>query len=169
MYHEINRKFLIEEMPRLTGRRPVFYERYFLQHGDLVEERIQKVGDSYEYEIKTAISPRERIREKNSISEKEFKKLKERSSKVILRERYLLSKKDPRISINRYKGDYKGFDFAEAEFDTEEERESFEPLAWMGTEITNSPLGRDSWLLSLDREHFLKILDTENKKLKPEL
>lgn len=168
MYHEIDRKFLIQEMPRLTGRRSVLYERYFLQHGDIVEERIQKCGNEYEYEIKTAISPRERIREKNQITEREFNKLKAKSSKSIVRESYLLSKKNPRVSINKYKGDYKGFDFAEVEFDNKEDSESFEPLPWMGTEITNTPLGRDSWLLSLDREHFLKILDTEQEKLNPE-
>ncbi len=165
MYHEIDRKFLIQEMPRLSGRKPVLYERYFLQHGDIVEERIQKCGNVYEYEIKTAISPRERIREKSEITEKEFNKFKAKSSKSILRESYLISKKNPRISINKYKGDYKGFDFAEVEFDNKEDSESFEPLPWMGTEITNTPLGRDSWLLSLDREHFLKILDTEQEKL----
>jgi CYTH domain-containing protein len=168
MYHEIDRKFLIEEMPRLTGRRPVLHERYFLQYGDLVEERIQKVGDTFEYEIKTAISPQERTREKKIITKKIFNTLKKKASKVILRESYLLSKK-PRISINRYLGEYKGFSFAEVEFDTREDSEIFEPLSWMGTEITNSPLGRDSWLLGLDREHFLKILDTENRKLNPEM
>lgn len=168
MYHEIDRKFLIQEMPRLTGRRSVLHERYFLQHGDLVEERIQKVGDIFEYEIKTAMSPKERTREKRVITEKEFIRLKEKASKVILRENFLLSKK-PRISINRYLGEYKGFTFAEVEFDTREDSESFMPLSWMGTEITNSPLGRDSWLLGLDREHFLKVLDTESRKLHPEI
>ncbi len=165
MYHEIDRKFLIQDMPRLTGRRPVLYERYFLQHGDLVEERIQKSGDVYEYEIKTAISPQERIREKKMLTEKEFKKMKVKASVPILRESYLLSKKNPRISINKYQGEYKGLVFAEVEFDTREASETFEPLPWMGTEITNSPLGRDSWLLGIDREHFLQILDTEQEKL----
>ena len=165
MYHEIERKFLIQEMPSLRGRKSSLYERHFLQHGDLVEERIQKCGDVFEYEIKTALSPRERIREREIITEAEFKKLKAKASKVILRESYLISKKSPRISINKYKGEYKDLEFAEVEFDNNEERENFEPLEWMGTEITDSPLGRDSKLLNLDREHFLKILDTEKDKL----
>lgn len=165
MYHEIDRKFLILEMPSLSGRRSVLYERYFIQYGDIVEERIQKCRNKYEYEIKTAISPQERIREKNEITEREFNKLRAKSSKLILRESYLISKKNPRISINKYKGEYKGLDFVEVEFDTKEDSEAFDPLPWMGTEITDTPLGRDSWLLSLDREHFLKILDTEQEKL----
>ncbi|MCF7844150.1 hypothetical protein K9M47_04645 [Candidatus Gracilibacteria bacterium] len=168
MYHEIDRKFLIQDMPRLTGRRPMLYERYFLQHGDIVEERIQKRGDVFEYEIKTAVSPKERTRERKIITEGEFKKLRKKASKVIKQESYLLSKKNPRVSIHRYKGDFTGLVFAEVEFDTREDSEGFEPLPWMGTEITDCPLGRDSWLLNFDREHFLRVLDTEKDKLNTE-
>lgn len=164
-HHEIDRKFLIEKMPFLFWRRPVLYERYFLQHGDLVEERIQKYGNIYEYELKTAITPQEWSREKRFITKEEFNVLKGRAGKAILREHYLLTKKSPRISINKYKGDYRGLTFAEVEFDTKEERDSFDPPDWMGTEITTCPLGRDSWLLDMDREHFLKALDTEMDNL----
>ena len=45
------------------------------------------------------------------------------------------------------------------EFDSKEEGEEFEPLPWMGIEITATPLGRDAKLSDLDREHFLSLLN----------
>lgn len=164
MHNQIDRKFLIEKMPSLFWRRSSIYERYFLQHGDLVEERIQKCGNVYEYEIRTAISPRERTREKRTITKEEFNHLK-KNHKPVIRETYIISKKNPRITINKYRGDYKGLVYAEAEFDSVDEAEAFSPPSWMGPEITNCPLGRDSWLLGLDREHFLRALDTEMDNL----
>lgn len=161
MYHEIERKFLIRKMPRLSGVTPVRNERYFLQSGDLVEERIQSNGNVFEYELKTAVSPREWSREKRNISESEFRNLASKSSKMLIRESYLLSEKSPRISVMRYKGTYLGLDLCEVEFDSMEEFDSFVPLNWMGTEITNSPFGRESKLITLDREHFLRLLTIE--------
>ncbi len=166
MYHEIERKFLIRKMPKLSGIVPELQERYFLQHGDLAEERIQKKDDVYEYEFKVAVSPREWRREKRNISESEFKQLVARAPKVLLRESYSLSKKNPRLSIKKYKGDYRELVFVEVEFDSLEESEAFQPLEWMGTEITNSPLGREARLLSFDREHFLSTLHPEMDTLK---
>jgi CYTH domain-containing protein len=154
-------------MPRLWGITPRLQERYFLQHGEIVEERVQRDGDAFEYELKTIISPRERRREKQLITEEEFRALKQKASKVLVRESYLISKTSPRILIKKYKGDYSGFVFAQVEFDSIEAMEKFEPLDWMGTEITNSPLGRDAWLLDLDREHFRKALHAEKEKLNP--
>ena len=167
MYHEIERKFLIRRMPKISGIRPEVQERYFLQHGDLAEERIQKRGDIYEYELKMALSPREWRREKRSIPESEFRDLATRAPKVLIRESYSMSKKNPRISIKKYKGDYRGLEIAEVEFDSLEESEAFKPLDWMGTEVTNTNLGRDSRLLSLDREHFVALLDTYMESLNP--
>lgn len=168
MYHEIERKFLVQNMPNIKGVVPTLQERYFLQRGDLVEERIQKNGTIFEYEKKVALSPREWRRNKKQLTEEEFKELSRKASKVLKRESYSLSKKNPRVSIKVYLGEYKGFIFAEVEFDSLKECETFTPLTWMGSEITNSPLGRDAWLLDYDREHFLKKLKTEKSKLDTE-
>lgn len=164
MYHEIDRRFLVQKMPSLKKITPVIRERHFLQHGDLVEEWVQKKDGEFEYEIKTAISPREWAREKRSITEKEFKELVRRAPKTILCESYFLSE-HPRILIKRYKGEFRGLDVAEVEFDTLAESGSFAPLEWMGTEITHLPLGRDARLLDFDREHFLRELKIEYDKL----
>lgn len=166
MYHEIERKFLVETMPNLKGVKPVLQERYFLQHGDLVEERIQAYGTIFEYEMKTAVSPKEWRREKRLLTGEQFFSLQKKASPAIVRESYSLSKKNPRVSIKVYQGIYQGLVYAEVEFDSLKEFESFKPLSWMGLEITNSPLGRESWLLTFDRKHFLKALAAEKEKLK---
>lgn len=165
MYHEIERKFLVDRMPALGGIKPVVQERYFLQHGDLVEERIQKSGTRYEYEMKFAISPDVWRREKRLLDYEQFSLLRKKTLKAIERVSYSLSKKNPRVSIKKYQGIYKGFVIAEVEFDSLQESKEFKPFAWMGAEITHSPLGREAWLLKFDREHFLKALSLEKSKL----
>lgn len=168
MHHEIERKFLIRRMPRIFGIAKEPQERHFLQHGDLVEERIQKKGDVYEYEFKTMVSLNNWNREKRTIPKEEFEELCRRAPKTLLRESYSITKSSPRISIKKYKGEYKGLQFVEVEFDSLEEAEAFTPLDWMGTEITHTPLGREAWMLDLDREHFLVALRNEMDKLNPE-
>ena len=73
------------------------------------------------------------------------------------------------MSIKIYKGDYRGLTCVQVEFDSLDEAEAFEPYEWMGTEITNCVLGRESKLLDLDREHFLRVLRNEKNKLDREL
>ena len=40
---------------------------------------------------------------------------------------------------------------AEVEFATEEEAKAFQPLGWMGKEMTGMPIARDAQLLELTR------------------
>ena len=47
---------------------------------------------------------------------------------------------------------------AEVEFDSVEEMEKFTPLSWMGTEVTETALGKDARLVDLDEEHFKSLL-----------
>jgi CYTH domain-containing protein len=172
MHNEIERKFIILEMPNLKGVIPTLQERYFLQRGDLVEERIQKntthEGVRFEYEIKFAISPKERKRTRKFITESEFLQLRAKAGQSLLRESYSLSKKNPRISIKMYQGKYRGFVFAEVEFDSLKESASFSPLEWMGSEITDTKLGRDAWLLDCSRAEFLSIFEQEKESLEGE-
>ncbi len=148
MKNEIERKFFVREMPDLSGLEPLHYERYFLKHEDGVEERISKVNDKYVYERKTEVSALERSREKKELSEQEFNQLKEKASEAIIRERYTISS-NPDIAIQIYHGRFEGLVRAEVEFETKEEAESFIPLPWMGKEMTELPIARDSKLLDL--------------------
>lgn len=159
LHNEIERKFLVKKMPLLFFIKKTSQERYFIQYGDLVEEGYKRTGSKYEYEIKTFVSPEERTREKRDVTKEEFEAQKENGSKIIERDCFYLTKKSPIISIKKYKGLYNGLNLAEVEFDSTEERENFVPPSWMGVEVTDTPLGKDSTLISLDEDHFLKILN----------
>lgn len=157
MEQEIERKFLVKEIPSLTGIKPVHYERYFLQRGSTVEERIQKKDNTFEYEKKVTISPIESHKEKKVISEEEYSNLKQTSSDAIIRNSFVLNT-NPEVSLKIYEARFKGLVRAEVEFKSVEEAKSFTPFDWMGKEITNSPLGRDSKLLDLTDQEFQELL-----------
>lgn len=153
MTNEIERKFYVKHLPDLSNITPIHYERYFLRRDGGVEECITKSGDRYAYERKVEVSTLERTREKRIISEQEFEQLKRSASEVIERERYDISE-DPKISIQIYKGRFKGLVRAEVEFPSEEVAKAFMPLEWMGEEMTGLPIARDSKLLDLSPEEF---------------
>lgn len=146
---EIERKFLVRQLPAdIASLKSLKSERYFLKTEDGSEERISKVGDKYFHDLKTNISNIERTRDKKEISEEQFIKLKERSVGLTVRETYLLSLK-PKITVQIYSGEFEGLVRAEVEFSSTEEAASFQPLSWMGDEITGLDIARDSSLLNL--------------------
>lgn len=157
MSSEIERKFLVKELPHLDATTSKVYERYFLETGP-TEKRIQKVGDKYFYEEKSEISELERSRDqKKEISEEEFNNLKQGSEGPLIRERFDISS-NPKISIQIYRNNFEGLVRAEVEFNSKEEATAFQPLPWMGKEITGLPIARDSALLGLSRDEFQKYL-----------
>ncbi len=155
--NEIERKFLIKSLPDLSQSRCISYERYFLSNDPGFEERIQKKGEDYEIERKFKISDLSRKTEKQPISKEGFELLKKSVSRSIIRDSYDISS-SPRITIKIYHGDHEGLVRAEVEFTSEEEAKSFVPPDWMGEEITNTKLGRDSELVKLSQEEFEDIL-----------
>src|SRR3989344_9376088 len=105
---EIERKFLINGMPDLSGIKPISYERYYIKKDGETVERIQKKGDSYEYETKRTISHLEHKKEKRRITQKEFAELKRgKEDEGIIRDGYLLSS-NPDVSIKIYHGKFDG-------------------------------------------------------------
>ena len=158
MKNEIERKFFVRDMPNLSGIVPLQYERYFLERTHGKEIRISKVGDSYIYEEKSAVSDLERTRAKKEISQAEFEALKQKGSEGIIRTKYALSR-DPDIAIQVYGGRFEGLVRVEVEFDSEEAARSFVPLSWMGEEMTGLPIARDSNLLDLTDEEFKRYIE----------
>ena len=157
MRNEIERKSFIKEMPDLSCIQPIKYERYFLEAEDGKEIRISNVNNAYFYEEKEVISSLERTREKKEIEKEEFDNLKQKGSEVILRDRYNIST-NPDIAIQIYHGRFEGLVRVEVEFDSEREATSFIPFSWMGEEMTDLPIARDSGLINLTPEAFHKYL-----------
>ena len=157
---EIERKFLVKKLPDLSKNECISYERYFLKIESDFEERIQKKGDNYELERKVNKSDLSRKTEKKEMSKKDFDTLKKSAvSKSIIRDSYNISGNST-ITIKIYHGDYEGLVRAEVDFFSEEEAKNFQPYDWMGKEITNTQLGKDSKLIQLTRKKFKDLLDS---------
>ncbi len=153
---EIERKFLIKDIPDLSSITPVRYERYYIKRAPGFEERIQKKDDVFEYEIKKEISNLERTKDKRIITEKEFNAFKNQVTESIIRDSYKINST---ISIKKYYGKFVGLVRAEVEFDSIEKAKNFVPEVWMGKEITDSPLGRDAKLLDLSEGDFKSLIN----------
>jgi adenylate cyclase len=154
---EIERKFFVTTMPDVSGQDPVRYERYYLKREGNVEERVQKKGEMYEYQRKEKISDLEHKKEKRMITKEEFDSLRSGLGEPIIRDGFLIGH-DPEITIKIYHGKHEGLVRAEVEFDSLESARAFIPLAWMGKEITGTPLGKDSGLLDLSEKQFKEML-----------
>ena len=159
---EIERKFIVKTLPDLSSIQPLKYERYFVKLEEGYQERVQRRGDKYEFEIKKLvptvgnISHHEKTR--RQITQEEFDRFKIGKENLgIIRNSYKISE-HPDLSIKIYHGRFEGLVRAEIEFQSEEEAKNYVPEEWMGEEITNSPLGMDSRLLQLTLEEFKSLL-----------
>ena len=157
MDYEIERKFLVKTLPDLSGKTKQSHERYYLYRGKGVEVRIQRVNDVYEFERKSETSELGRKTQKFEITKEEFETLKGDSGEVIVRESFLVSR-NPEITVKIYHGRFEGLVRAEVEFTSEEDAKKFTSHDWMGEEITDTPLGRDSRLLDLTDKKFKDLL-----------
>lgn len=160
MSKEIERKYLIKQMPNLKNIKPIRYERYYINDNIDNQIRVQKKDEKFELETKRKISDIEYKKEKQELTEQEFLKLIKNCKKVIIRDSYLINEK-PNITIKIYHETYKGLVRAEVELSNENEYKNFEIPEWFGKDITNTELGMDARLVKLDRVNFLEILRME--------
>lgn len=154
---EIERKFFIREMPNLTGKSPVSYERHYLYKGNGVEIRVQRKGNEFEFERKVETSQLARENQNFEITQGEFDYFKALSTHEIIRESYLISE-SPEITLKIYHGKFEGLVRAEVEFLNEDEARNFKPLDWFGKKITDSPVGRDGRLIELSEKEFSELI-----------
>ena len=157
MAYPYKRKFLVRFVPDLANIKSVHYERYFLLQENGIEIRVQSRGNDFEIERKSLSETGEEEISKYQISREAFGILKQAATEAIVRESYLLSE-DPHLAIKIYQGKFQGFIRAEVAFATPEEADRFAPFEWMGREITDSPLGRDSQLLAMSMDDVEKLI-----------
>lgn len=144
------KRYILDNIDNLNLSNSLRYERYYINSN----LRIQKRGNSYSKEI---LLDNEVISKVN-INEQEFNKLRETSTKEIVRDSYLYLD-DERISIKKYYGDYIGLIRIEVKLNSEDEVLNYIPLDWFGKEITDSPLAFDSYLINLSKKEFMIELE----------
>lgn len=155
---EIERKFLVSDLPDLSKLTLVRYERYYVYQTDGIEVRVQKKGDAFEFERKVQTDVLTRETQKIQITEGEFDFFKNIANRSIIRVSYIIET-TPKISIKMYEGVFQGLVRAEVEFDSAEAAYAFEPPVWFGREITENPLGRDGLLIKLNENEFRQLLE----------
>lgn len=154
----ITRKFLVKNIPNLSGLKKTTFKRFYIYNSNNIVIRVQDINGKYELERKSDKSELVRDEQKIEISKDEFDLLSKLCDKQTTRDSYLISE-EPQTTLRIYHGDYEGLIRAEVKFTTIAESEAFKPLNWFGEEITNLPLAKEGTLLNLSKEEFNKLLN----------
>ena len=157
MKQTITRKYISFHLPDLSHVAPQHNERHYLYIGESSVIRIESKDDRYELEKKTDISKTVREEEVIPLAKEEFEQLAKYTSFHIVRDSYIVSD-NPKTILRIYKGRFEGLNRCEVFFNTNEDALKYQPPKWFGTEITNTPLGKDMTLLKLSDEEFNELL-----------
>jgi adenylate cyclase len=133
---EVERKFLVSDLPDLTGTDADEIEQGYLAIGADGEVRVRRKGPKLVLTAKRG--------EGLSREEAEIELDPERFDQLwpltegrrLHKRRYVIPHGDLRIEVDVYEGDLEGLLVAEVEFPSEEEAKAFEPPDWLGEEVT---------------------------------
>ena len=131
---EIERKYLIKELPDLSQYRYVDIEQGYLCTNPVI--RIRKKGKKYIITYKgEGLMEREEI--EAEITKEAYEHLKEKiDGKLICKRRYLIPFNPFTIELDVFSGHMKGLIMAEVEFADAGYAKAFIPPAWFGEEVT---------------------------------
>ena len=131
---EIERKFLVKEMPNLKQYSFHCMEQGYLNTDPVV--RVRKEDDSYYLTYKgKGLLAREEYN--LPLNEEGYYHLVEKADGVIIRKkRYLIPYEKYTIELDVFEEPYEDLVIAEVEFESEEEAESFCPPDWFGEDVT---------------------------------
>lgn len=145
---EIERKFLIKELPNHLSEYPVHeLEQGYLCTSPVV--RVRKDNDRYELTYK---SKGLMIREEYNLplTAESYQHLKEKiDGRLITKKRYKIPYGAYTIELDIFEGDLAPLMLAEVEFPTEKEATAFLPPDWFGEDVTMSTLYHNSALSKL--------------------
>ncbi|MEK7578088.1 MAG: hypothetical protein AAB492_05805 [Patescibacteria group bacterium] len=153
----IARKFLVKQIPDLTGKEHWAQSRFYLYRKNGIVIRTQSNGDNFDLERKVSKTALIRESEKIAITKDEFEEISKVIAANIIRDSYIISE-IPYIVLRMYHGKFEGLIRVEVEFLSVEEANRYIPLKWMGKEITNTLLAKDETLLTLTGQDFRALL-----------
>jgi adenylate cyclase len=133
---EVERKFLVGELPDLDGTESDEIEQGYLATGSDGEVRVRRKGDRLVLTAKrgSGLSRDEAEVELDQSSFDELWRLTE--GRRLKKRRHILSHGDLKVEVDVYGGDLQGLMVAEIEFPSEEDAKSFDPPDWLGEEVT---------------------------------
>lgn len=132
---EIERKFLVKELPDLSKCEYVDIQQGYLSTSPVV--RVRKKNDKYILTYKgSGLMAREEI-EANLTQESYEHLLEKIDGFPITKRRYLIPYEAYTIELDVFSGHMDGLIMAEVEFPSVEEAEGFNPPAWFGQDVTD--------------------------------
>ena len=133
---EIERKFLVKEIPDLTQAKCYEIVQGYLSPNP--ETRVRKRDNEYFLTIK-GVGDVVREEKETKISEKEGKELFSKvESLLVEKTRYLISIGKYTAELDIYKNRLKGLVVVEVEFETVSDAENFVPPKWFGEDISKN-------------------------------
>jgi CYTH domain-containing protein len=143
---EIERKFLLAEMPSLADAGSVRLRQGYLATGSHSEVRLREADGAYRLTVKSGSGM---VREEREIvlEEAQFEALwPATEGRRIEKRRVTLPAGSLRYEIDLYDGPLEGLAVVEVEFPSLEEANAFNPPAWFGAEVTDDPAYKNATL-----------------------
>ncbi|WP_108858815.1 CYTH domain-containing protein [Ruegeria sp. Alg231-54] len=138
MSTEIERKFLVAELPDLSGAdKAVIRQGYLTAPDDSTELRLRQKNDRYFLTLKGAGSL-VRVEREAKITAEQFETFwPETEARRVEKERYTGKMPDGRVfELDIFLGNLAPLRLVEVEFDTEAEAQAYTPPDWFGTDVT---------------------------------
>lgn len=136
---EIERKFLVSEIPPEAGRGTPILQGYLPLTGDEAELRVRKKGDATVLTVKRGHGL-DRAEEEVALSAEAFDALWPLTDgRRIEKRRYEIPHEGATIELDEFGGELDGLLVAEVEFDSVEASERFEPPGWLERDVTDDP------------------------------
>lgn len=148
MAQEIERKFIVPAKPDFLDGLPfvIIQQGYLSVHESGMEVRIRNKGEAYFLTVKSD-GGLSRTEVELPMSEQEFMDLWPFTHEgQIRKKRFLYETKEQTIEIDVFEGKLQGLIVAEIEFLSMSLAESFQPLSWMGQEVTTLPQFKNKYL-----------------------
>lgn len=165
---EIERKFLIESMPELSGAQVKKIEQGYLCRGPVV--RIRKSNEDYilTYKSKKGLSQTYAIQNEEvelPLTKEAYEHLREKiDGQLVEKTRYVLAlPQGRRAELDVFEGRLQGLVFVEVEFESETAARDFAPPAWFGADVSGNGSFSNAYLAQVkDYAEWKKIFE-ENR------
>jgi RimJ/RimL family protein N-acetyltransferase/CYTH domain-containing protein len=156
---EIEKKYLIKEMPNLSEFRSHEIEQAYLNRNPVL--RIRKRDEDYIFTYKSSKKSDKRLQVSTEIEEELTKEaylhLREKADGFpITKTRYIIPLKDGlKGELDVFHGRLEGLIFIEVEFKSVEDAGNFTPPEWFGKDVTEDKRYRNGYLSTLEKyENF---------------
>lgn len=142
---EIERKFKLLSLPGNLESYPSYeIEQAYLSNSPTV--RIRKSGSKYTLTYKSGAGMDHAEYNLPLTEEAYYHLLEKHDGNIITKRRYKIPYEGLTIELDIFSGDMEGLIFAEVEFESVEDANSFVPPAWFGDDVTDNPHYRNSFM-----------------------